>query len=271
MGPVQFNQRNGDIMSADTATKTTHRTGIRTACGVFIIGTLVLAGAMIAFDAKYLPAAANTVVASANPADDWSASASKCAQGADVYRLAEPGTYSAFASTPSGAAVVEIRDPNGEMLATSRSTVAKPVMVDLLTGVRFGVAPPPLFEVNSSVLIHVQQDGSPYELVVVRIDGGQGWSDVDVHPPVEAVISDWDSCLTGSHSETMRIRTDAVYSAVDARQVFRLPSPTPSACGTGTHRSTAIFVNVFGCRQFPRFTPAEPMPAEMVISPVRGL
>ena len=135
-------------MSADKATNTTDRTGIRTVCGAFVIGALVLAGAAVGFD----------TAASANSADDWSGRPSNCADVGDVYRLGEPGTYSAFASTPSGAAVVEIRDPNGEMLATSRSTVAKPVMVDLLTGARFGVAPLPLFNVNSSVLIHVEHD-----------------------------------------------------------------------------------------------------------------
>lgn len=156
-----------------------------------------------------------------------------------------------------------IRGRHGEMLARSRATIADPATVDLLTGERFGVAPPPVFDVHSSVLIHVRHDGFPYELVVVRTDRGQAWSGLEIHPPVEAVINDSDLCLIGNHAETLRIRADGAYSDVDARQVFRVASPTPPACGRGQHPFTAIVVDVFGCRQSPKFTPAELTPAEI--------
>ncbi len=201
-------------MSAQAADNSTGRTSIRTTFGALMVVALLVGGAALGSDSA----------ASAEPGDDWHADISSCDDAGDVYRLDEPGLYTAFVSTPASSAVVEVRGLHGEVLATSPSSVANAAAVDLATGVRFGVAPPPVFDVKSSVLIHVSHDESPYELVLVRLDRREEWSGLDVHPPVETMVRDSDSCLIGDHPETMRIRTDGVYSDTTARQVFRIAS-----------------------------------------------
>jgi len=103
--------------------------------------------------------------------------------------------------------------------------INRPTTVDLLAGARFGAVPPPIFDVDASVLIHVQHDGSPYELVV-RTDSGSAWSSLDIHPAVGTMNNNTQSCLIGNHAATMQIHTDGAYSDLDHRQVFRIASPT---------------------------------------------
>ena len=171
-------------MNAPAADNSTGRTSIRCTVVALVAGALLLGGMMLGSD--------NFV--SANSVDDWAAHGAACDRAGDVYRLDEPGLYTAFVSTPASSAVVDVRGPHGEMLVTSPSTIANVASVDLQTGVRFGVAPPPVFDVQSSVLIHVRHDGSPYELVLVRLDRREEWSGLDVHPPVEKMVRASDSC-----------------------------------------------------------------------------
>lgn len=216
-------------MPAEPSTTTTRRTNTLAACAVLIIVALLMTAWLTNSDTS----------TTAEGLDDWSAAAPVCAGIGDVYLLTEPGSYSTFASTPSDQAVVEVRGTHGEMLATSPATIANPAAIDLLTGARFDVAPPPVFDVVSNVLIHVRHDGSPYELVVVRTNGSQTWSGHDIHPPVEATTNEPDSCLTGNHAATLRIHTDAAYSDVDARQVFRIASPEPANISSQRSLSTS--------------------------------
>lgn len=44
-----------------------------------------------------------------------------------------------------------------------------------------------------------RHDDSPYELVSVRLDGREEWSGLDVHPPVEKMVRDSDTCLIGDN------------------------------------------------------------------------
>jgi len=148
-----------------------------------------------------------------------------CAGIGDVFQLDAPGTYAAFAISSSGSLSTEVRGSHGEMLATSHSTIADTAAVDRLSGLRFGVAPPQVFEIESSVIIAVQHDDLPYELVVVRIDGTGESTGLNVRPPVEQIVNESGSCLIGDLRETFEIHTEAVYSDTDARQVFLVDSP----------------------------------------------
>ena len=164
----------------------------------------------------------------ANSVDDfWSVAPTSCESSNDVYRLDVPGTYSVFVRQSSTLASTEVRGSHGEMLATSQASIANTAAVDLLTGVRFGVTPPPIFDVETSVLIQVEHHNSPYELVIVRLTDSQEWSRLDVHPPVTSVINGSGSCLIGDLRETLEIHTDGVNSHLGVRQVFLVPSPIP--------------------------------------------
>jgi hypothetical protein len=148
-----------------------------------------------------------------------------CGGRGDVFQLDDPGTYTAFAVDSSGRLSTEVRGSDGERLATSHPTAANTTAVDLPTGLRFGIAPPQLFEVELPVTIHVRSDESSYELFVVRIDGTGEFSGLDVRPPVERVIDGPASCLIGNLRETYKIHTQAVHSDTGARQVFAVHFP----------------------------------------------
>ncbi|HDH02728.1 MAG TPA: hypothetical protein ENH15_00605, partial [Actinobacteria bacterium] len=142
-----------------------------------------------------------------------------CAGIGDVFQLDVPGTYAAFAMRSGGSMSTEVRGGHGELLATSHRTMATTGGIDILSGFRFGIAPPQVFEVESSVLIQVQHDNSPYELVLVRVDGTREFSGLTVRPPVEKIVNESGSCLIGDLRETFKIHTEAVYSHTGARQV----------------------------------------------------
>jgi len=89
------------------------------------------------------------------------------------------GTCSAFAIGSSDSLITEVRGSHGELLATSHPTMANTAAVDLASGLRFGIAPPQVFEVESSVIIQIQQDNSPYELVLVRVDGTREFANLN--------------------------------------------------------------------------------------------
>jgi len=148
-----------------------------------------------------------------------------CAGIGDVFQLDVPGTYAAFAIGSSGSLSTEVRGGHGEMLATSHRTMADTAAVDFASALRFGIAPPQVFKVESSVLIQVQHDNSPYELVLVRVDATREFSGLDLRPPVEKVVNESGSCLIGNLRETFKIHTEAVYSDTGARQVFLVDSP----------------------------------------------
>jgi hypothetical protein len=148
-----------------------------------------------------------------------------CVGIGDVFQLDVPGTYATFAIGSSGPLSTEVRGSHGELLATSDPKMATTGAVDPASGLRFGIAPPQVFEVESSVVIHVQRDNSPYQLVVVRVDGTREPSGFDVRPPVERIFNESGSCLIGDLRETFKIHTDAVYSDVGGRQVFLVDSP----------------------------------------------
>lgn len=165
--------------------------------------------------------------AQANSVDAiWSAAPTACESSNDVYRLDVPGTYSVFVRRSSTLASTEVRGTHGKMLATSHAGIANTAAVDLLTGVRFGVAPPPVFDIETSVLIQVEHRNSPYELVIVRLADSQEWSRLGVRPPVTSVINESGTCLIGDLRETLEIHTDGVNSHVGVRQVFLVASPT---------------------------------------------
>ena len=148
-----------------------------------------------------------------------------CVGIGDVFQLDVPGTYAAFVIRSSGSLLTEVRGSHGELLATSNPTLANTGAVDLLSGLRFGIAPPQVFKVESSVIIHVQHDDLPYELAVVRVDGTGEFSGLNVRPPVEVVVNESGSCLIGDLRETFKIHIAAVYSDTGARQVFLVDSP----------------------------------------------
>ncbi|MFT7599506.1 MAG: hypothetical protein ACI8TP_002439 [Acidimicrobiales bacterium] len=150
--------------------------------------------------------------------------AGSCPGVGDVFELAVPGTYTAFAIGPSGSMATEMRGLGGEVLATTQPAATNVARVDIAAAARFDISPPQIFEVETEVTIHVQHSNSPYELVLVRI-GDEGEFALDIRPPVEHVVSESGSCPNGDSPETFRILTDAVYSAPDARQVFLIESP----------------------------------------------
>lgn len=143
----------------------------------------------------------------------------------DVFQLDGPGTYTAFAIGSSGSLVTEVRGRDSELLATSHPTKATTGAVDLPSGLRFGIAPPQVFEVESDVTIQVHHENSPYELMLVRIGSTPEFSRLNVRPPVERVVDESGSCPIGELHETFKIRTDAVYSDTGTRQVFVVDSP----------------------------------------------
>lgn len=148
-----------------------------------------------------------------------------CEGTGDVFQLDVPGTYAAFAIGSSDSLLTEVRGSNSELLATSHPTKATASPVDLPSGLRFGVAAPQVFDVESEVTIQVHHDNSPYELMLVRIAGTREFSRLNVRPPVERVVNESGSCRTGDSHETFKIHTDAVYSDLGARQIFVIGSP----------------------------------------------
>ena len=166
-----------------------------------------------------------TLLASFVAKDPTDAAVEPCAGMGDVFQVDVPGTYAAFAISSSGSLLTEVRGSHGELLATSHRTMANTGGVDFASGLRFGIAPPQVFKVESSVVIHVQHDNSPYELVLVRVGPTGESSGSNVRPPVERVVNESGSCLIGDLRETFKIRTEAVYSDTGARQVFLVDSP----------------------------------------------
>ncbi len=142
----------------------------------------------------------------------------------DVFQLDVPGTYAAFATSSSGSLLTEVRGGHGQLLATSNRSMAD-TTVDFASALRFGIAPPQVFEVESSVDIVVQHDNSPYELVLVRVDGTSEFRGSSVRPPVETIVNESGSCLIGDLRETFKIHTEAVDSETGARRVFLVDSP----------------------------------------------
>jgi len=148
-----------------------------------------------------------------------------CVGIGDVFQVDVPGRYAALAISSFGSLLTEVRGGHGELLASSDPTMATTGAVDLLSGLRFGVAPPQVFKVESSVIIHVQHDNSPYELVLVRVGSSGKSSGLNVRPPVEQIVNESGSCLVSDLRETFKIHADAVYSDAGARQVFIVDSP----------------------------------------------
>ena len=153
-----------------------------------------------------------------------------CEGTGDVFQLDVPGTYVAFTVHPSGSLLTEVRGSDNELLATSHPTTATTAPVDVPSGHRFGVAAPQVFQVvESGVTIHVNHDHSPYELVLVRIDGTAEFSRLNVRPPVEHIINKPSPCPTGDFPDMFKVHTDAVYSNPTARQIFLIESPNNSS------------------------------------------
>jgi hypothetical protein len=157
--------------------------------------------------------------------DPTNAAVEPCEGMGDVFQLDVPGTYAAFAISSSGSLLTEVRGSHGEMLATSDPTMADTAAVDAFSGLRFDIAPPQVFEVESSVIIHVKHDDLPYELFLVRVDGTGESTGLTVRPPVEQIVNESGSCLIGDLRETFEIHTEAVYSDAGARQIFLVGSP----------------------------------------------
>lgn len=145
-----------------------------------------------------------------------------CADAGDVFELDVPGTYAAFAMTSTGVLPTHVRGGHGEVLATTRASAYNTVPVDVASGAKFGIAPPQVFELASNVMIHVESQDAPYELVIVRLGKDDNEGRIDIRPPVERVLNESGSCLIGDLREYFRIRTDATYSDLNARQVFMI-------------------------------------------------
>jgi len=143
-----------------------------------------------------------------------------CADMGEVFELDVPGTYAAFAMTSTGALPTHVRGSHGEVLATTHATADNTIPVDSAAGARFGITPPQVFELTSNVMIHVESQDAPYELVIVRLGEEDNESRIDISPPVERVLNESGSCLIGNLREYSRVRIDAVYSDLNARQVF---------------------------------------------------
>lgn len=207
---------------SDSSTTRRHRRESRPVRRVFTSLLIVAFGlllVLIGFPAD------QAAVGAGGLGDRWTAAPAVCLSDHDVYRLDEPGAYTAFVRHSSTAASTHVRGSHGEMLAASGAGIAKTGAVDVLTGARFGVAPPPVFDVETSVLIDVQHHNSPYELVVVRLGTSDEWSGIDVRPPVTSVINESGSCLIGDLRETLELQIGGINSRDDARQVFLVESP----------------------------------------------
>ncbi len=147
-----------------------------------------------------------------------------CDRAIETYRLAEPGSYSAFTRSSSGPAHLEVRGPSGESLAESPSATTSAAGFDLSTAMRFGVPAPPVFDVDSHVDLHVDSTAAPYDLVLVRFGDSDGWSDLDVIAPATVEPDAAQRCGPDGDAQLEIIRVDAVYSDVTARQVFVISS-----------------------------------------------
>ena len=147
-----------------------------------------------------------------------------CVDAGEFFELDVPGTYAAFAMASTGALPTHVRGSHGEVLSTTNPTTYNVVPVDVAAGVRFGITPPQLFELTSSVMIHVESQDAPYELVIVRLGEGDNDGRIDIRPPVERVVNESGSCLIGDLPEYSRVRLDAVYSDLNDRQVFVVES-----------------------------------------------
>lgn len=155
----------------------------------------------------------------------YTAATASCSDAGDVFELDVPGTYTAFASTSTSALPTHVRSSHGEVLATTHPTAHNTIPIDTAAGAQFGITPPPqVFEVTSNVMIHVEGQNAPYELVIVRLgeDGNKG--PIAIRPPVERVVNQAGSCLLGDLREYSRVHIDAVYSDPSVRQVFVVES-----------------------------------------------
>ncbi len=162
-------------------------------------------------------------------ADAWvgpgaSAGADACDGAVETYRLAQPGTYSAFVRSSSGPAYLEVRGPGGELLVASPSTATTAAVVDLPTAMRFGVPAPAVFEVESHVDLLVDSIDAADDLVLVRFGGSDEWSGLDVVAPATMETDQLDGCGPDGAAPLRHIRLDAVYSDITARQVFVISS-----------------------------------------------
>jgi hypothetical protein len=209
----------GANMSADPFTTKANHSKYLIALGLL----LTLAGIGTTIQASTTHAAAIH-----HPEATASNTTATCADAGDVFELDVPGTYTAFATTSTGALPTHVRGSHGEVLATTHATTYNPVPVDDATGAQFGIAPPQVFELTSKVMIHVESQDAPYKLVIVRLGEDDNEDRIDIQPPVERVLNESGSCLIGDLREYFRIRTDAVYSALNARQVFVI-SPSDKA------------------------------------------
>lgn len=132
-----------------------------------------------------------------------------CVGIGDVFQPNVPGTYAAFAMRSVESLSTEVGGSHGKLLATSHPTVDTTAVVDSASALRFDIAPPQVFEVESSVIIHIQHDGFPYELVLVRVDGTREFSGWDVRPSVEKIVNESGSCLIGDLRETFRVASSS--------------------------------------------------------------
>jgi hypothetical protein len=147
-----------------------------------------------------------------------------CADAGEFFELDVPGTYTAFAMASTGALPTHVRGSHGEVLASTHPTTYNMDVVDVAAGARFGITPPQLFELTSNVMIHVESQDAPYELVIVRLGEEDSEGRIDIRPPVEHVVNESGSCLIGDLRKYSRVHIDAVYSDQNARQVFVVES-----------------------------------------------
>lgn len=206
---VHINTNIGVDMSADPTTKRAHHLKYLIAFGVL----LTLAGV------------GTTLRASTTHANTMTT----CADSGDVFELDIPGTYSAFAMTSTEALPTHVRGSHGEVLATTHPMAYNTVPVDAAAAIRFGIAAPQTFELTSNVMIHVESQDAPYELVIVRLGEDDNEGGIDIRPPVQRVLNESGSCLIGDLREYSRVHIDAVYSDLSARQVFVVESAAGDA------------------------------------------
>ena len=147
-----------------------------------------------------------------------------CDDAIVTYRLAAPGTYSAFTRSSQGSADLEVWAPSGELLVASPSEAMTAAVFDLATAMRYGVPAPPVFEVDSHVDLRVESTHAPYELVLVRFGDSDEWSGLEVHPPLVVDADAAELCGSDRVSRPRSLRIDAVYSDAVARQVFVISS-----------------------------------------------
>lgn len=152
---------------------------------------------------------------------DASASAEVCGADAKRFRVAHPGSYTAFAHAESGPLPLDVMDADGELVARTPSEAANPGAVDLHSATAFGIPAPAVFGVDTFVDLHIHGDDGSGIVILVRLGETDEWSGLAVAPPTTIVAAPAVECPASGPLRSIDL--DGIYSDVSARQAFVIP------------------------------------------------